>query len=607
MYSQSVDEIMCSLCGGPGPFSALYEGASLRETKCPHCGATRRNRDVVRVLLREACGEEALPLAHCLDRLSHLHILEFQAQGPIYVLLRALPFYRCTEYIESVPSGGHHPSGLLSQDLHCLTLPDGAFDLVITQDVFEHVEDPWLGFTEVDRILKPGGKHIFTVPVHEGRPTCTRVTRAPSGELLRCLPEVYHGDPIRAAGSLVFTDFGDDIPERLEKLGIAARVALHATFYQPEAINLILTEEDRQRYYVLHARDRVLQFFLYNSLVLVAERRAPLPSARACRVRFSPVADSFQLHAAEDLRALIAHRPEILTLRGETVTFHGRNSLKLDFTLGKEGKPCAVFLMVEVCWGEKPLFIFPSICAAAPSLAPALAAQAMPLLARMLRKGNLPLKFFISGTGRHIFTDAVSERMLPGVSSYYTALPHLRRYAFVKEQGADLRSVLDVGCGVGYGLGVLQPREGTGLDIAGDALDWGRGVLPSPALRWLRTSVEQAPTTSRYSTITCFEHVEHLEDHTPLMNMISTCLEPGGNLFLSIPNPEFHGKELNHFHKRDFSFAEARELCASYFHDVCWFWQSDAKGDLSQRFLIKAGNRRDAQFWIAKCSRPRER
>lgn len=42
--------------------------------------------------------------------------------------------------------------------------PDSSFDLVTANMVMEHVKDPLTVFSEVKRVLKPGGKFIFHTP-----------------------------------------------------------------------------------------------------------------------------------------------------------------------------------------------------------------------------------------------------------------------------------------------------------------------------------------------------------------------------------------------------------------------------------------------------------
>jgi SAM-dependent methyltransferase len=45
-----------------------------------------------------------------------------------------------------------------------LPFADGAFDLVIADNVLEHLDAPGLVFSEVQRVLKPGGRFLFKTP-----------------------------------------------------------------------------------------------------------------------------------------------------------------------------------------------------------------------------------------------------------------------------------------------------------------------------------------------------------------------------------------------------------------------------------------------------------
>jgi SAM-dependent methyltransferase len=51
-------------------------------------------------------------------------------------------------------------------EITALPFNDGLFDLVAAFDVIEHVDDDRRVFAELTRVLKPGGRLIFSVPLH---------------------------------------------------------------------------------------------------------------------------------------------------------------------------------------------------------------------------------------------------------------------------------------------------------------------------------------------------------------------------------------------------------------------------------------------------------
>ena len=98
------------------------------------------------------------------------------------------------------------------ENLEALSFPDGSLDLQVSQDVMEHVLNPERAFREIARVLKPGGAHVFTVPlVRKHRDTVPRVRQRPDGSLEHLLEPQYHDNPVSDMGSLVATDWGYDI------------------------------------------------------------------------------------------------------------------------------------------------------------------------------------------------------------------------------------------------------------------------------------------------------------------------------------------------------------------------------------------------------------
>lgn len=132
-------------------------------------------------------------------------------------LKRECTEYSCSQYYSNIKPGEYHPDqGFQCQDLQKLTFTDNYFDLFVTQDVMEHVFDPDAVFREIARVLKPGGLHIFTVPiVNKFLPTSLRAELSAGGEIDYIQEAQFHGNPVDSKGSLVTIDWGYDIVKRI--------------------------------------------------------------------------------------------------------------------------------------------------------------------------------------------------------------------------------------------------------------------------------------------------------------------------------------------------------------------------------------------------------
>ena len=137
--------------------------------------------------------------------------------------MNGLKRYRQSCYRTDLPFG-EEVSGLVNQDLQRLTFDSGSFDLVITSDILEHVRSPKAAFQEIKRVLRPGGKHVFTVPLQYPMPpqTISRVDTSTDDDR-PVLPPVYHGDG-SGGKSLVYTDFGKDVLDDLDRSGMPTAI-----------------------------------------------------------------------------------------------------------------------------------------------------------------------------------------------------------------------------------------------------------------------------------------------------------------------------------------------------------------------------------------------
>lgn len=102
------------------------------------------------------------------------------------------------------------------EDLERQTFRDGQFDLVVTQDVFEHIFRPDLAIKEIARTLRPGGATLLTVPIVMRSNPSRRRARLRDGHVVNILEPQFHGNPVSADGALVTVDWGYDISAYLQ-------------------------------------------------------------------------------------------------------------------------------------------------------------------------------------------------------------------------------------------------------------------------------------------------------------------------------------------------------------------------------------------------------
>lgn len=209
----------CIVCGRSTVFVCTDPSSLRNSMECFFCRSSSRNRHVAQVILTE--------LAREVGALADLHrkslaIYNADCGGALSSVLAGMPTYTCSGFFPEITPGTMVEPGVYCQDLERLSFQDASFDVVITEDVLEHVRHYQTALEEIHRVLKPGGCHIFTVPFFFDRPTLVRVDT--TGETdVNLLPPEYHGDSIRGR-ILAYRTLGFDLFGLLTSIGFETRV-----------------------------------------------------------------------------------------------------------------------------------------------------------------------------------------------------------------------------------------------------------------------------------------------------------------------------------------------------------------------------------------------
>jgi len=178
--------------------------------ECPLCRMNNRQR-LIATLLKQALSD--------------------QKEQQVYLMEQVTPIYNWasktftqhmiigSEYLGHEYAGGSLVKGVRHEDVENLSFADGQLDLIVSNDVFEHVPSPAKAFAECARVLKTGGIMLATIPFHREMDVSVVRARLSNAKVEHILPPTFHGNPVSTDGSLVFTDFGWDLFSMIQDAG----------------------------------------------------------------------------------------------------------------------------------------------------------------------------------------------------------------------------------------------------------------------------------------------------------------------------------------------------------------------------------------------------
>jgi O-antigen biosynthesis protein len=180
--------------------------------ECPQCRMNNRQR-LIATLLNQALSEKQEQQVYLMEQVT-----------PIFNW--ATTTFRQHQITGSEYLGYEYPSGTVikgirHEDIENLSFADNQLDLIVSNDVFEHVPNPAKAFAECARVLKSGGVMLATIPFHSDKDTSVIRAKLNNNQLEHFLPPAFHGNPVSADGSLVFTDFGWDLLTTMKDAGFS--------------------------------------------------------------------------------------------------------------------------------------------------------------------------------------------------------------------------------------------------------------------------------------------------------------------------------------------------------------------------------------------------
>lgn len=160
-------------------------------------------------------------------------------------------------------------------------------------------------------------------------------------------------------------------------------------------------------------------------------------------------------------------------------------------------------------------------------------------------------------------------------SSRYMIAIHEAFYDFAAGR-LDGGTVLDAGCGTGFGTSILARRaeRAVGIDLKDKLLEYARQEYDRPGLEFrVMDAVDLAFDDGSFDAVVADELLEHLPAHRPFLDEAVRVLRPGGTFVCATVNRvhsfgQSADDPLNRNHFREYDAADFREELERWFVDV---------------------------------------
>jgi hypothetical protein len=141
------ERLECPCCGYSGRF-ATGKRKDRVATRCPNCESKPRDRQVY-LYLRDRKFD-----------FRGARVLHFAPEWPLFRMFRDEPNYVGGDIIRR-----RNANAIV--DITKIDFPDDHFDYLLCNHVLEHVREDRKGMQECYRVMKPGGRGVFTVPLSD--------------------------------------------------------------------------------------------------------------------------------------------------------------------------------------------------------------------------------------------------------------------------------------------------------------------------------------------------------------------------------------------------------------------------------------------------------
>jgi len=166
--------------------------------------------------------------------------------------------------------------------------------------------------------------------------------------------------------------------------------------------------------------------------------------------------------------------------------------------------------------------------------------------------------------------DDTGERMIPTAEDETSFVFSRHRFAYeYAQQFVNGKSVLDIGCGTGYGCKILSSRAASvvGIDYSAEAIEFCRKNFAAPNIEFLQMDAKELMIDRRFDVAITFQVIEHLRDPAGFIGTIKRIVAPHGTIIITTPNVRTptNDSHANPFHYSEMNCEQFNKLLTGAF------------------------------------------
>lgn len=207
------NEGFCLCCDSHTTFESKNDW--LRDNyRCLNCGSIPRHRALMKTIEMFYPNWRELDIHESSPNNTRLNF-KLKNESKNYIYSQFCPDKKNGEFYQ-INGKKDFLTGFYNINLEKKHFKKECFDLVITQDVFEHIYNPKNALKNIYRTLKKGGAHICTIPmVNKNKPT-EKWSVMKKGEVVWLHEPDFHGNPV-GENSPVSYHYGYDLSFLVQK------------------------------------------------------------------------------------------------------------------------------------------------------------------------------------------------------------------------------------------------------------------------------------------------------------------------------------------------------------------------------------------------------